>query len=767
MANRTSSAVLIAVQHYTRQGWQPVPIPHGEKGPRLKGWQDLRLEDADLAKYFAGAMNVGLLLGEPSRGLVDVDLDCSQAIAMAEAWMPSTQLVHGRAGKPHSHRWYVCDPIPESKRFCDVDGAVLIELRSNRHQTLVPPSVHPSGEVLRWELQGAPARVSGDALQAAAARVAAISLLARHWPERGSRHEAALALAGLLLRAGWREEEAMRFVSTVAQIAGDEEYRARAADVRATAQRLTADRTATGRPRLAELVGKEVVDRTSEWLGLRRNLEEQEAIDAGPYEVDRGRICIVRMKEHGPVRVPLCNFVARVIEEIVLDDGAETTRAFVLEGELATGEPLPPIRVAASRFTGMAWVPEHWGLAAIVSAGLSTRDQLREAIQRLSPNPHRRQVFVHTGWRQIDEKWLYMTAGGAVGCDGFEVDLGHDLARYSLPRTPDDPGSAMRLSLRLLDIAPLTVTAPLWSAMFRAPLASACPLDISIWVEGVTGSLKSTLAALFLSHSGVFERTSLPGAWSSTANQLERRAFILKDSVFVVDDYAPSALDARELEAKAARLLRSQGNLSGRGRLRADLTERPAFPPRGLIVGTGEQHPPGQSLLARMFLVEMERSTVNLSVLSKAQNSAARLSHAMAGYLLWLAPQMPGLPTLLRQTFDGARSRATAAGEHLRVPEALAHLWMGLHCALSYAEEVGACTHKEAEEHRARCWDALLTVGGKQAQAVEAERPSGVSSASWWPCCRRGGWFFCRRKPAEMPDATTHSSAGRTKNRST
>jgi hypothetical protein len=105
--------------------------------------------------------------------------------------------------------------------------------------------------------------------------------------------------------------------------------------------------------------------------------------------------------------------------------------------------------------------------------------------------------------------------------------------------------------------------------------------------------MKSSLAAVFLSHFGDFDRLHLPGAWSSTANQLERRAFVLNDTLFVVDDYVPGGPDARELEAKAARLLHAQGNAAGRGRLRADLTERPAFPPRGLIVSTGEERPAG------------------------------------------------------------------------------------------------------------------------------------------------------------------------------
>jgi len=71
----------------------------------------------------------------------------------------------------------------------------------------------------------------------------------------------------------------------------------------------------------------------------------------------------------------------------VLDDGVETTRAFVLREPLQMDKMLPPVRVPAAKFGGMTWVTDQWGLGAIVNAGFSTRDQLREAIQRLSSSP--------------------------------------------------------------------------------------------------------------------------------------------------------------------------------------------------------------------------------------------------------------------------------------------------------------------------------------------------------------------------------------------
>src|SRR5882672_7671443 len=108
--------------------------------------------------------------------------------------------------------------------------------------------------------------------------------------------------------------------------------------------------------------------------------------------------------------VPLCNFDVLVREEVVIDDGSETRRDFLIEGSLDTGRQLPSARVSADRFAAMRWVISSWGKDAIVKAGLATCDRLREAIQVLSPDTTKRTVFAHTGWRVIGDRWYYLTA---------------------------------------------------------------------------------------------------------------------------------------------------------------------------------------------------------------------------------------------------------------------------------------------------------------------------------------------------------------------
>jgi hypothetical protein len=113
-----------------------------------------------------------------------------------------------------------------------------------------------------------------------------------------------------------------------------------------------------------------------------------------------------------------------------------------------------------------------------------------------------------------------------------------------------------------------------------------------------------------------------------------------------------------------------------------------------------------------------------MQVLTEAQRDAGRLAHAMTAYILWLGPQMAVLPAMLRETFEGARARVAETASHLRVPEALAHLWLGLHCGLTFAVEIGAVSSAEAEDIEGRCWAAFLELGGAQGRILEDERPS-------------------------------------------
>lgn len=258
-----------AAVRYIKGGIAPLPIPARNKAPNLPNWQHLRMELEDVPKYFNNGQNIGILLGEPSGGLIDVDLDTPEAVAAGRYLLPDT-LRSGRESSPNSHYWYRCAPVPGTAKFQTPRSGegpeMFVELRSTGKQTVVAPSVHPDGDHYTWG-EGETAEVSGPELLQRVREVATAALLARHWPMRG-RHEITLAAAGYLGRR-LTPERVEAILEAAASVAGDEEDRDRRRAVQDTLEGLQAGRPMTGGPALDQLAPG-VPEILTRWWGWRR-----------------------------------------------------------------------------------------------------------------------------------------------------------------------------------------------------------------------------------------------------------------------------------------------------------------------------------------------------------------------------------------------------------------------------------------------------------------------------------------------------------------
>jgi hypothetical protein len=279
-----------AARDYLNAGWQPIPVPSRSKDPsNRKGWQNERWTVADVPQQFPADSNIGLLLGAVSNGLVDLDLDCPEAITLAPMMVPATGFKSGHKSAPLSHYWYIGAPLPEHRKFIPVEGKML-ELRAVG-QTVVPPSLHQeTGEQIVWhESEGTPPTIAGDELSQIAAELAAAALVVRHYPRTGNRHDFALALSGFLLRRGWPLDHVRHFVNAVATAAGDDEIADRMKAIETTGEKLATDEPTSGGPVLRELLGSAVFDKFCEWLGFAKSarfaLPTIEADKVAPDEI--------------------------------------------------------------------------------------------------------------------------------------------------------------------------------------------------------------------------------------------------------------------------------------------------------------------------------------------------------------------------------------------------------------------------------------------------------------------------------------------------
>ena len=244
-------------EYLVSNGLAIIRVKPKSKEPFDKRWQQRTSADNDLAE-FAPDDNVGIVLGDASGGIVDIDLDSDYARRAGPLLLPKTNAKFGRVGAPSSHCLYrVANPGKTEQRR--VRGEMSVEYRANGAMTVVPPSIHKeTGETIGWNEAGTIATATRDELIAAINRIAAIDLIAPHYVA-GSRHNFVLALVGTLV--GWQqtEDDIAHFVHALCAVTSDEEEKDRLAAIQTTIGKARNGDAYAGKTAFEQIVGAEVM----------------------------------------------------------------------------------------------------------------------------------------------------------------------------------------------------------------------------------------------------------------------------------------------------------------------------------------------------------------------------------------------------------------------------------------------------------------------------------------------------------------------------
>ena len=452
-----------------------------------------------------------------------------------------------------------------------------------------------------------------------------------------------------------------------------------------------------------------------------------------------------------PVR--LTNFTARIVSNVKRDDGAEVERQFEIEAALAG--KIERFSIRADEYGKMNWILERLGGGAIVEPGPALRDRARAAIQELSGEISERTVYTHVGWQESGGKSVYLHAGGAIGPCGAVPDIWVDppdsLAGFHLPPPPlgDALHKAVTASIGLLEVAPDEITFPILCSIYRPPLG-VC--DMSVHLAGGTGVGKTALALLAQQHYAPrVGETGAPASWSSTGNSLEALAFSAKNALLLVDDFAPTGTqyDIQRLHRDADRVLRAQANRSARGRMGRDGSLRPTKPPRGLILSTGEDVPRGQSLRARIAVVELREGQIDWPRMTDVQEAGRQglFAAAMSAFVQWLAGRVGRVQKQLHKEIADLRSYMVDAMNHRRTPTNFANLMLGLRYFLWFACASEVMTESIAHDYWHRGWAAMLRLADRQDSQQSENNPvhrfldlisSAMSSGAAHIACMQG-----------------------------
>jgi putative DNA primase/helicase len=289
---------------WVKRGRSPVPLK--AKRPFKKDWPNENFT-RDLARHFGDdRRNLGIALGVGK--LADVDHDVLEsAIVWAEFFGLPTDCVWGHDKKPRSHCLHTLSqgiitiqyryPMPDPKTG-KPKAQTLIELRClNKQgqvglQTMVPNSIHPNGERVRFEsgLDGEPSPVDADALGLAVAKTGAAVLLSWFFPAPGGgRHAAFLALAGYLLRnSGWPDNDVVTFHCALYRLLwpADADFAAARTEVETTRDSIARGDPVTGFPELVGLIDTKALRTAAAWLNLKTDPRAQTATQRAPFIIN-------------------------------------------------------------------------------------------------------------------------------------------------------------------------------------------------------------------------------------------------------------------------------------------------------------------------------------------------------------------------------------------------------------------------------------------------------------------------------------------------
>ena len=130
------------------------------------------------------------------------------------------------------------------------------------------------------------------------------------------------------------------------------------------------------------------------------------------YEATEDGLVRIRETKDGVQRKSIANFTATILAETVYFDGQGYVRE--LDVEAVVNGQQRTITIPADEFERMTWIIPALGSDAIAMPGPYARDEIRAAIQLLSPEIRKFRGVKKLGWTRHRGEYVYVHAGGMI-----------------------------------------------------------------------------------------------------------------------------------------------------------------------------------------------------------------------------------------------------------------------------------------------------------------------------------------------------------------
>lgn len=474
------------------------------------------------------------------------------------------------------------------------------------------------------------------------------------------------------------------------------------------------------------------------------------------YGVKAGYLCEVKQTvgKGGSIKeefTPLSNFLPVITKQETYFNGKDSITNYKIKGLLLDKKKeLEEITVTSDELENVKYCTNpEWNIQAIKQPIYRVEDNIRYVTQIVSTdNIECKTIYAHTGFIRVNGKLVYLSQGQVIGdVKNIDVDLSLDrLEQYAFTEKEFDTKEALKRSYSILDVADHKITIPLLAVTYLSPgttifSENGLDADFVVWLEGRTGSRKSSLAAVLVSHYGKFDRNNFTCSFRDTPNSLEKKAYVLKDTLNIIDDFNPETVGTGKTGV-AEKLLGMYGDrkTAGRGRMNRDgKTLNSAYYPRGLCIMTGESFPKvAESRIARAILIDIKPTSVDLHKLKIIQDNTEQLSFTMKKYIEWIIENEKTIIKKALKKQDEMREMEVQGKLHGRTLEAITMLTIGFDFFLEFMYGNSVITLEEKENLSKECELIMRDLAEQQKEEIDINKPTELFATGIKQLCETG-----------------------------
>lgn len=144
---------------------------------------------------------------------------------------------------------------------------------------------------------------------------------------------------------------------------------------------------------------------------MNENKNQIKDFYSAPYYTENGCLCYLPVGRQDSPGIMLCNFAPRIVREVIVDDGAEKTRRYLIGGTDANGNNFTPVEVPAGELEKMSWIANNLDASCDLCVVSQVEKHVRCAIKTTARFADKRYIFSHTGWKKIGGEWHYLLPG--------------------------------------------------------------------------------------------------------------------------------------------------------------------------------------------------------------------------------------------------------------------------------------------------------------------------------------------------------------------